>query len=77
MSRGGGLREPMANYFENLRRERAIRTRAMYERYQAGLTLEEVGAEFGIKRERVRQLFFEQHLPTRSTWESRRLKDRA
>jgi hypothetical protein len=32
----------------------------MHARYREGLTLAEVGAEFGVTRERVRQLFFDQ-----------------
>jgi DNA-directed RNA polymerase sigma subunit (sigma70/sigma32) len=40
---------------EDLASDRARRARAMYERYRQGLTLAEVGAEFGVTRERVRQ----------------------
>lgn len=37
----------------------------MYALYQDGATLEEVGADYGITRERVRQLFKKAGLQTR------------
>jgi hypothetical protein len=43
-----------------------LRTRSMYEMYATGATLEEVGARFGITRERVRQVFREAGISTRS-----------
>ncbi len=42
------------------------RTRSMYELYVTGATLEEVGERFGITRERVRQVFREAGISTRS-----------
>lgn len=37
----------------------------MYQGYLRGMTLAEIGALYGITRERVRQLFFMERLPTR------------
>jgi len=37
----------------------------MYQAYLRGMTLAEVGALYGIGRERVRQLFYMEFLPTR------------
>ena len=49
------------------RLERAMpRIRAMYARYEAGATLAEVGAEFGVSESRVSQLFQRVNLPTRA-----------
>lgn len=62
---------------EDRARERARRVHAMHARYAEGPTLAEVGAEFGITRERVRQLFVDQRLPTRDPWESRLLRAEA
>lgn len=42
------------------------RARSMYERYLEGLSLAEVGREYGLTRERVRQIFKEAGTPTRS-----------
>jgi hypothetical protein len=50
---------------EDRARKRARRVRAMHERYSEGLTPAEVGAEFGVTKERMRQLFVDQRLPTR------------
>ena len=47
------------------RRARAERTEDMYQAYLRGMTLAEVGAHYGIGRERVRQLFYMEFLPTR------------
>ncbi|HEY7934756.1 MAG TPA: sigma factor-like helix-turn-helix DNA-binding protein [Solirubrobacteraceae bacterium] len=49
----------------------------MHRLYQQGSTLEEVGEEFGITRERVRQLFRQAGLDTRSTGETAALKHAA
>jgi DNA-directed RNA polymerase sigma subunit (sigma70/sigma32) len=46
------------------------RVREMHSLYQQGATLEEVGELYGITRERVRQLFKEADLPTRSRQEA-------
>jgi DNA-directed RNA polymerase sigma subunit (sigma70/sigma32) len=46
------------------------RAREMYSLYQRGSTLEEVGKLYGLTRERVRQLFKEADLPTRSRQEA-------
>jgi hypothetical protein len=46
--------------------EREEEIRAMYALYESGLTMEEVGAVYGIGRERVRQLFVRLGLPRRS-----------
>jgi DNA-directed RNA polymerase sigma subunit (sigma70/sigma32) len=42
----------------------------MYSLYAQGSTLEEVGKLYGLTRERVRQLFKEADLPTRSRHEA-------
>jgi DNA-directed RNA polymerase sigma subunit (sigma70/sigma32) len=42
----------------------------MYSLYQRGSTLEEVGKLYGLTRKRVRQLFKEADLPTRSRQEA-------
>jgi hypothetical protein len=39
----------------------------MYQGYLRGMTLAEVGALYGIGRERVRQLFVMEYLPTRTS----------
>jgi Homing endonuclease associated repeat/Sigma-70, region 4 len=50
----------------------------MYDLYATGATLEEVGARFGLTRERVRQVFRDAGLPTRSITETQSLRrDRA
>ena len=46
----------------------------MYALYTTGATLEEVGATFGLTRERVRQIFGEAGLPTRSITETQSLR---
>ena len=46
------------------------RVREMYALYEVGATLEEIGADYGITRERVRQLFNKAGLPTRSPQET-------
>jgi len=46
----------------------------MYDLYATGATLEEVGARFGLTRERVRQVFSEAGLPTRSITETLSLR---
>lgn len=43
----------------------------MYEQYLSGATLEEVGDRHGLTKERVRQLFQDADVPTRSTRQSR------
>jgi transposase len=50
------------------------RAREMHAEYQKGSTLEEVGAQFGVTRERVRQLFRQFDLPVRSVRESAALQ---
>jgi Homing endonuclease associated repeat/Sigma-70, region 4 len=50
------------------------RTRAMYENYLEGMTMQEAGADFGIGRERVRQIFGAAGLPSRSPARSRSLR---
>lgn len=50
------------------------RTRQMRAVYVQGLTLEQVGEQFGLTRERVRQIFCEAGLSTRSTRETRALR---
>lgn len=50
------------------------RTREMYALYAEGATLEEVGAHFGITRERVRQVFREAGISTRSNTETHTLR---
>jgi hypothetical protein len=50
------------------------RVREMYELYGCGLTLHEVGEDFGLSRERVRQLFGRAGLRTRSLLETVELK---
>jgi hypothetical protein len=49
----------------------------MYELYQRGFTLHEVGEEFGLSRERVRQLFGRAGLQTRSRLETVEIKREA
>lgn len=44
---------------------RVARAQDMYQAYLRGMTLAEVGGLFGISRERVRQIFFWNHLPSR------------
>lgn len=46
------------------------RTREIYDLYSTGATLEEVGIEFSISRERVRQILREAGISTRSTTET-------
>jgi Homing endonuclease associated repeat len=46
----------------------------MYDFYATGATLEEVGVRFGLTRERVRQVFQEAGLPTRSIAETLSLR---
>ena len=53
------------------------RVREMYELYEYGATLDEVGEDFGISRERVRQLFGRAGLKTRSMAETAQLKREA
>jgi hypothetical protein len=53
------------------------RVREMYQLYGHGATLDEVGEDFGISRERVRQLFGRAGLKTRSTAETAALKREA
>lgn len=48
------------------RQARTQRTLDMYQAYLRGMTLAEVGALYGLGRERVRQLFFMNCLPTRT-----------
>jgi hypothetical protein len=48
--------------------ERAEQTHEMYQAYLRGLSLTEVGALYGLGAERVRQLFYLEHLPTRQHW---------
>jgi hypothetical protein len=50
------------------------RTREMYALYADGATLEEVGSRFRLTRERVRQVFQEAGLPTRSITETHALR---
>lgn len=50
------------------------RTQQMYAAYSEGLSLEEVGRRFGVTRERVRQIFGEAGLPTRSNAETHALR---
>jgi len=50
------------------------RTREMYALYANGATLEEVGVRFGLTRERVRQIFREAGISTRSTTETHTLR---
>jgi hypothetical protein len=57
-----------------LARAASQRTRAMYAMYVNGATLEEVGARFGVTRERVRQIFQEAGIPTRSITETNVLR---
>jgi hypothetical protein len=38
----------------------------MYQAYLRGMSLAEVGALYGLGRERVRQLFYMNYLPTRT-----------
>lgn len=45
-----------------------------YSMYKRGATLEEVGREFGVTRERVRQIFRDRDLPIRSVKEAAALK---
>jgi hypothetical protein len=52
------------------------RTRQMRAVYVQGLTLEQVGKQFGLTRERVRQIFCEAGLSTRSTRETRALRSK-
>lgn len=47
---------------------------AAYARYRAGLTLDEVAQEFGVSRERVRQVFSENEFPVRSLAETAALR---
>jgi hypothetical protein len=49
----------------------------MYELYEGGLTLHEVGEDYGLSRERVRQLFARAGLQTRSILETAQLKREA
>ena len=49
----------------------------MYELYEGGLTLQEVGEDYGLSRERVRQLFARAGLQTRSVLETAQLKREA
>lgn len=53
--------------------DRDRRARAMYELYEQGATLEEVGICFALTRERVRQIFRDAGLHTRSVGEASRL----
>jgi hypothetical protein len=46
----------------------------MHELYSSGATLEEVGERFGLTRERVRQVFVEAGLATRSNSETQALR---
>lgn len=50
------------------------RVRSMYSSYEAGATLSEIAARFRVSRERVRQLFRDADLPTRSVGEAAELK---
>lgn len=56
------------------RNDRAARAVSAYELYQGGATLDEVGRQFGVTRERIRQIFREHGFPTRSVGESQQLK---
>lgn len=58
------------------RRPMDDRTKAMYRTYEAGATLAEIGERYGVSRERVRQLFRDAGLPTRSIGEAAALKHR-
>ena len=49
----------------------------MYDLYEGGLTLREVGEDYGLSRERVRQLFARAGLQTRSNVETAQLKREA
>ncbi len=53
------------------------RVREMYALYETGATLKEVGERYGITRERVRQVFDEASLRTRSSAQAKRLKRQA
>lgn len=57
-----------------LARATSQRTRAMYALYAEGATLEEVGDRFGVTRERVRQIFREAGISTRSIAETSALR---
>lgn len=50
------------------------RTAQMHGLYLGGATLEEVGARFGLSRERVHQIFAEAGIPTRSARETATLR---
>jgi hypothetical protein len=50
------------------------RVQKMYELYERGLTLHEIGEDYGLSRERVRQLFGRAGLRTRSLLETVELK---
>jgi DNA-directed RNA polymerase sigma subunit (sigma70/sigma32) len=58
-------REELATRRAAAAEERKQRARTMYARYLEGLTMAEVGREFGISGERVRQLFALAGLPSR------------
>lgn len=59
------------------KREASPRVLEMYELYEHGATLEEIGDDFGITRERVRQLFKQAGLQTRTTSATAALKQAA
>ncbi|MGH2832472.1 MAG: homing endonuclease associated repeat-containing protein, partial [Solirubrobacteraceae bacterium] len=62
---------------EARKREASPRVVEMYELYEHGATLEEIGDDFGITRERVRQLFKAAGLQTRTISATATLKQAA
>lgn len=57
--------KPKGRTIKEMREARAEQARDMYQAYLRGLTLTEVGALYGLGPERVRQVFFQERLPTR------------
>lgn len=53
------------------------RAQSMYAAYLDGATLEEVGQQFGLTRERIRQIFVKAGLPTRSIRQAFGIKRKA
>lgn len=75
---GGVKVKPPSSSGEGVTNRRAVtqRVKEMYSSYEAGATLEEIAVRFGISRERVRQLFRQAGLSTRSVREAAALKHR-
>jgi hypothetical protein len=68
LGQAGVSAEPLSP--DALREWRRERVREMYELYEEGRTLEEVGRHFQVTRERVRQLFRQEGLKVRSVGET-------